>query len=182
MVSFNRRVAPQCASLLKSHINHMITPASGNSATQPIKGAYTTKQLHDSRPSTPYMCSCSSEAGCRGDLLRSNVDAAPPAACGVRRVARRGQAVPDASSGFWQKGHSENTASYSVPPRRGSSAAHCAGIKSGDRNFRELSSLLTVKTLTGMTTDVYPRENCIAPAIVLIVWTTNTKNRCAREG
>jgi len=39
----------------------------------------------------------------------------------------------------------------------------------------ELSSLLTVKTLTGMTTDVYPRENCIAPAIVLIVWTTNTK-------
>jgi hypothetical protein len=26
-----------------------------------------------------------------------------------------------------------------------------------------------------MTTDVYPRENCIAPAIVLIVWTTNTK-------
>jgi hypothetical protein len=31
------------------------------------------------------------------------------------------------------------------------------------------STLLTVKTLTGMTTDVYPRENCIAPAIVLIV-------------
>ena len=26
-----------------------------------------------------------------------------------------------------------------------------------------------------MTTDVYPRENCIAPAIVFIVWTTNTK-------
>jgi hypothetical protein len=26
-----------------------------------------------------------------------------------------------------------------------------------------------------MKTDVYPRENCIAPAIVLIVWTTNTK-------
>ena len=26
-----------------------------------------------------------------------------------------------------------------------------------------LSSSLTVKTLTGMTTDVYPRENCIAP-------------------
>jgi hypothetical protein len=48
----------------------------------------------------------------------------------------------------------------------------------------ELSSLLTVKTLslTGMTADVYPRENCIAPAIVLIVWTTNTKNRCARKG
>ena len=38
------------------------------------------------------------------------------------------------------------------------------------------------ETLTGMTTDVYPREKCIAPAIVLIVWTTNTKNRCAREG
>ena len=34
---------------------------------------------------------------------------------------------------------------------------------------------LTMKTLTGMTTDVYLRENCIAPAIVLIVWTTNTK-------
>ena len=26
-----------------------------------------------------------------------------------------------------------------------------------------------------MTTDVYPRENCIAPAIVFIVWTTDTK-------
>ena len=37
--------------------------------------------------------------------------------------------------------------------------------------FGEFSSLLTVKTLTGMTTDVYPRENCIAPAIVFIVWT-----------
>ena len=33
-----------------------------------------------------------------------------------------------------------------------------------------------VKTLTGMTTDVCPREHCIAPAIALIVWTTNTKN------
>ena len=42
----------------------------------------------------------------------------------------------------------------------------------------KLSSLLTVKTLTGMTTDVYPRENCIAPAIVFIVWTTDTKNGC----
>jgi hypothetical protein len=42
--------------------------------------------------------------------------------------------------------------------------------------FGKLSSLLTVKTLTGMTTDVYPRENCIAPAIVFIVWTTDTKN------
>ena len=41
--------------------------------------------------------------------------------------------------------------------------------------FGKFSSLLTVKTLTGMTTDAYPRENCIAPAIVLIVWTTNTK-------
>ena len=29
-----------------------------------------------------------------------------------------------------------------------------------------------------MTTDVYPRENCIAPAIVLIVWTTDTTNGC----
>ena len=36
--------------------------------------------------------------------------------------------------------------------------------------FCKLSSLLTVKTLTGMTTDVYPRENCIAPAIVLEVY------------
>jgi len=41
--------------------------------------------------------------------------------------------------------------------------------------LREFSSLLTVKTLTGMATDVYPRENCIVPAIVFIVWTTNTK-------
>ena len=24
--------------------------------------------------------------------------------------------------------------------------------------------------------DVYPRENCIAPAIVFIVWTTDTRN------
>ena len=40
----------------------------------------------------------------------------------------------------------------------------------------KLSSLLTVKTLTGMTTDVYPRENCIAPAMVFIVWTTDTTN------
>ena len=39
-------------------------------------------------------------------------------------------------------------------------------------NLRYYSSLLTVKTLTGMTTDVYSRENCMAPAIVLIVWTT----------
>jgi len=30
-------------------------------------------------------------------------------------------------------------------------------------NLRETE--LLVKTLTGMTTDVYPRENCIAPAI-----------------
>ena len=36
----------------------------------------------------------------------------------------------------------------------------------GLQPFGELSSLLTVNTLTGMTTDVYPRENCIAPAIV----------------
>jgi hypothetical protein len=39
----------------------------------------------------------------------------------------------------------------------------------------ELSSEI-YETLIGMTTDVYPRENCIAPAIVLIVWTTYTKN------
>ena len=39
----------------------------------------------------------------------------------------------------------------------------------GIATFFDLSSLLTVKTLTGLTTDVYPRENCIAPAIVLIV-------------
>ena len=35
----------------------------------------------------------------------------------------------------------------------------------------ELSSEI-YETLTGMATDVHPRENCIAPAIVLIVWTT----------
>ena len=33
----------------------------------------------------------------------------------------------------------------------------------------------SVNTLTGMTTDVHPRENCIAPAIALIVWTTRTQ-------
>jgi len=42
-------------------------------------------------------------------------------------------------------------------------------IENRAKMFGELSSLLTVKTLTGMTTDVYPRENCIAPDIVLIV-------------
>jgi hypothetical protein len=39
----------------------------------------------------------------------------------------------------------------------------------------EVAVRTAVKTLTGMTTDVFPRENCIAPAIALIVWTTNTK-------
>jgi hypothetical protein len=39
----------------------------------------------------------------------------------------------------------------------------------------ELSSEI-YETLTGMTTDVYPRENCIAPAMVFIVWTTDTTN------
>ena len=34
----------------------------------------------------------------------------------------------------------------------------------------------------GMTTDVYPRENCIAPDIAFIVGTTNTKSACARVG
>ena len=37
----------------------------------------------------------------------------------------------------------------------------------------ELSSEI-YETLIGMT--IYPRRNCIAPAIVLIVWTTDTKN------
>ena len=32
----------------------------------------------------------------------------------------------------------------------------------------ELSSLLMVKTLTGMTTGVYPRENCIAQLAVAV--------------
>jgi hypothetical protein len=46
-----------------------------------------------------------------------------------------------------------------------------AGAAGEDGACCELSSLLTVKTLTGMTTDVYPRDNCIAPATVFIVWT-----------
>jgi len=46
----------------------------------------------------------------------------------------------------------------------------------------ELSSLLTVKTLSNRHDNgVYPRENCIAPAIVLIVWTTNTIPAEVRE-
>ena len=61
-----------------------------------------------------------------------------------------------------------------------SCVARCREVSDEAGEFS--SYLLTVKTLTGMTTDVYPRENCIAPAIALIVWTTNTKNRCAREG
>ena len=32
----------------------------------------------------------------------------------------------------------------------------------------------------GMTTDVYHRDNCIAPDIAFIVWTTNTKSARAR--
>ena len=63
-------------------------------------------------------------------------------------------------------------------PRQQQSAGAVARRGAEERGVEErgkLSSLLTVKTLTGMTTDVYPRENCIAPAIVLIVWTTNTK-------
>ena len=38
---------------------------------------------------------------------------------------------------------------------------------------------MTVKNAdeaTGVATDVYPRENCIAPAIVFIVWATDTKH------
>jgi hypothetical protein len=35
--------------------------------------------------------------------------------------------------------------------------------------FGEFSSLLTVRTLTGMTTDVYPRENCLAPDLPRIM-------------
>ena len=47
--------------------------------------------------------------------------------------------------------------------------------------FGESDALLTVSDRHE--TDVYPpRENCIAPATALIVWTTNTKNKCAREG
>ena len=32
----------------------------------------------------------------------------------------------------------------------------------------------------GMTTDVYHRDNCVAPDIAFIVWTTNTKSARAR--
>ena len=66
------------------------------------------KATNDSRPPTPYMCSCSSEAGGRGDPLRSGVDAAPPAACGVRRVARRGRGARRYPTPLldWQKRHS----------------------------------------------------------------------------
>jgi hypothetical protein len=35
---------------------------------------------------------------------------------------------------------------------------------------------LNLPKRSGMTTDVYPRENCIAPAMVFIVWTTDTTN------
>jgi hypothetical protein len=51
-----------------------------------------------------------------------------------------------------------------------------------DKKFVPLSItfLLTVKPLTGMTTDVYPRENCIAPAIVLIVCGPRTQRIDAR--
>jgi hypothetical protein len=86
-------------------------------------------------------------------------------------------------------GHVSGVLSKDAPRRRDSSVVDNLRIVKGELDeicidalsylyilhFGELSSLLTVKTLTGMTTDVYPRENCIAPAIVLIVWTTNTK-------
>jgi hypothetical protein len=55
--------------------------------------------------------------------------------------------------------------------------AHVAGRAPGGTrspesivDFGEFSSLLTVKTLTGMTTDVYPRENCIAPLVNLALY------------
>ena len=81
--------------------------------------------------------------------------------------------------------------SVHIPARRASPSPHprrprrhrrsrTLGCEDGEEVrrllLRELSPLLTVKiTITGMTTDAYPRENCIGPAIVLIVWTTNTK-------
>ena len=43
-------------------------------------------------------------------------------------------------------------------------------------------SRVSVNLAKGMTTDVYPRDNCIAPDIAFIVWTTNTKSACARVG
>ena len=50
-------------------------------------------------------------------------------------------------------------------------------------NFGESSSLLTLKTLQARQRGCPPPgELHIAPAIALIVWTTDTKNRCAREG
>ena len=54
----------------------------------------------------------------------------------------------------------------------------------------EFSFYYSVLMAKGITTDVYPRDNCIAPDIALIhvhvhvhvVWTTNTKSACARVG
>ena len=42
-------------------------------------------------------------------------------------------------------------------------------------------ALYSILMANGMTTDVYQhRDNCIAPDIALIVWTTNTKSARAR--
>ena len=63
-----------------------------------------------SRQITPYMYFCSSEAGGRGDLLRTDVDAAFPAERGVRRADSRRAQAPTSPPGCGKE-HSQSSVS-----------------------------------------------------------------------
>jgi hypothetical protein len=74
-----------------------------------------------------------------------------------------------------------STSSPPAPPQQNMVARMARSAKV--TFFGEFSSLLTVKTLTGMTTDVYPRENCIAPGELRFNGENNDNrhdNRCLR--
>ena len=94
-MSFKRRVAPQLC--LHPKVPYQPHDHAGkwqqrNTAHQGRVHYKATTRLTTAY--TLYVLMCLREAGGRGDLFRSNVDAAPPADVrGVRRVARRGQAV-----------------------------------------------------------------------------------------
>ena len=62
--------------------------------------------------------------------------------------------------------------------RRTSGASEATKTVSPSReSFGEISSLLTVKTLTGMTTDVYPRENYIVSLLCTHLSIPSTSRR-----
>ena len=136
-MSFKRRVAPQLC--LHPKVPYQPHDHAGkwqqrNTAHQGRVHYKATTRLTTAY--TLYVLMCLREAGGRGDLFRSNVDAAPPAdACGVRRVARRGQAVlrrsPTPLLDFGKR-VTVKTASYSVLQR---GALMRGDQVRGDRNF-----------------------------------------------